>query len=76
MRPVFTKKASEFKARCFRLMGQLRDFKTRITLTKRTKHFARPVPTTLRRSFLYGSLPVKIKGDIVAPIDEVWDAER
>lgn len=67
--------ATEFKARCLELMDVVRDSGTRITITKHGKPVARLVPIDSDRRRLYGSLPVEIVGDIVAPIGEAWDAE-
>jgi antitoxin (DNA-binding transcriptional repressor) of toxin-antitoxin stability system len=47
-----------------------------IVITKRGKPVARMVPTEAERRQLFGSLPVTIIGDIVAPIEEVYEAER
>jgi len=67
--------ASEFKAKCLKLLDRVARTRQPLTVTKRGKPVARVVPLTVTdpRS-LRGSL--KINGDIVAPIDVEWEANR
>jgi prevent-host-death family protein len=67
--------ASEFKAKCLKLLDRVARTRQPLTVTKRGKPVARVVPlvATDPRS-LRGSL--KIHGDIVAPLDVEWEADR
>jgi len=68
--------AAEFKARCLALLDEVCATKETVVVTKRGKPVARVVaveepvrPRTLRGS-------VRYLGNIVAPIDEAWEALR
>lgn len=68
--------AAEFKARCLALLDEVSATKETVVVTKRGKPVAKVVaveeeaePRPLRGS-------VRYRGDIVAPIDEPWDALR
>jgi prevent-host-death family protein len=70
--------AAHFKAHCLRLMDDVQKFHTEIVITKRGKPVARLVPVVPRGAkVLFGAMKgsVKVKGDIVAPIGESWQAE-
>jgi len=70
--------AGEFKARCLRLMDRVASSGRPIVITKRGKPVAQLAPIRTRptslRGFLKGTFAVR--GDIVAPLDLDWDAER
>ncbi len=70
--------AGKFKARCLKLMDKVQRTKRKIVITKRNKPIAKLVPIEEESSQLFGKMKgtVHIVGDIVAPIDEVWDADR
>jgi prevent-host-death family protein len=70
--------AAEFKARCLELMDRVEKTGNAIVITKRGKPVARLTPVTTRRRSLVGALRghIRITGDIVAPIDVPWNAER
>jgi prevent-host-death family protein len=76
IRKQLTIPATEFKAHCLELMDRVQTTGVQIVITKRGKPVARMVPTEAERRPLFGSLPVTILGDIVAPIEEVWEADR
>jgi len=68
--------AGEFKAKCLRLMDQVRQTGQEIVITKRGKPVAKLVPVAERKAPpLSGSMAgtVKITGDIVGPFHEEWD---
>jgi prevent-host-death family protein len=67
--------ASEFKAKCLKLLDRVARTREPLTVTKRGKPLARVVPLAVTdpRS-LRGT--VKVHGDIVAPIDVEWEANR
>ena len=73
-------RAGEFKAKCLRLMDRVQQTGNEIVITKHGKPVAKLSPLKskgLRKSY-FGFLKGKlvIKGDIVGPSGEVWDADR
>lgn len=69
--------AAVFKAECLRLMDEVARTGQPIVITKHGKPVAQlgPVPTEPESMFGYMSNTVAIKGDIVAPTGESWDAD-
>ena len=69
--------AGQFKAKCLKLMDEVQKKHITLIITKHGVPIAKLVPTGEEPVNLYGALKgtVKIKGDIIAPIDETWDAE-
>ena len=69
--------ATEFKARCYRLMDEVGETGREIVITKRGRPVARLVPVRRRRGAPVGLYrdEIRIHGDIGAPIDVEWDAE-
>lgn len=67
--------AAEFKARCLALLDEVGESKETLVVTKRGRPVARLVAAERGRG---GSLrgSVEVRGDIVGPLDERWDAER
>jgi len=67
--------AGEFKARCLAVLDEVATSRREIIITKRGRPVAKLVP--LRKS---PSVPVQgliiRQGDLVAPIDAEWDAQR
>jgi antitoxin (DNA-binding transcriptional repressor) of toxin-antitoxin stability system len=59
-------------------MDEVQETHGEIIITKRGKPVARLVPVSDETPPLFGSMKgtVKILGDVVAPIDEEWDADR
>lgn len=72
----FTLPATEFKAHCLELMDRVEASGVTITITKHGKPVARRVPLAPKSASFFGSLPVKVVGDIVGPTGETWHAER
>ena len=74
--------AGEFKNRCLKLMDRVQESHDEIVITKYGRPVARLVPVgnagDASRRPLYGYLKgsVTILGDVVAPIDESWDAQQ
>jgi len=67
--------AAAFKARCLALLDEVGATREALVVTKRGRPVARLVPDeTPMRKPLRGS--VRIRGDIVTPVGEAWDAER
>ena len=71
-------KASEFKAKCLELMDEVTASGEQLVITKRGKPVSLLAPYPDRSASLFGRHrdSLKIRGDIVAPIGETWDAER
>ncbi len=74
---VKTIKASEFKAKCLRLMEEVSESGQPIVITKNGRPVAQLGPVVLRAPTLFGAHKeqLQIHGDIVSPIDETWDAD-
>ena len=71
--------AGEFKAKCLKLMNEVRQRRETIVITKRGTPVAKLVPVEESRpkplfGFLKGS--VIIRGDIVGPTGEKWSADE
>jgi prevent-host-death family protein len=70
--------AGVFKAKCLSLLDEVRQTGKEFVITKRGKPVARLVPVNDDASDWFGNMAGTgvILGDIISPIDEVWDAER
>ena len=73
---VVTIKASEFKARCLKLMDEVAQTGKEIVITKNGVPVSRLVPYRERPKTLFGidRGKLEILGDIIEPIDVEWDA--
>ena len=73
---VTTIKASEFKAKCLRLMDQVAETGTPLVITKNGRPVAQLGPVVSRTPTLAGAHRgmIAVVGDIVSPIDEEWEA--
>ncbi len=71
-----TMKASEFKAKCLKLMDEVAETGKEIVITKHGQPVSRLVPYTERPKTPVGidKGKIKIVGDIIEPIDVEWDA--
>lgn len=71
-------KAGKFKAECLQIMERVKRTRRRIIITKRNVPVAQIAPLEEQESQAFGKLKgsVNIKGDIILPIDEDWDANR
>lgn len=69
--------AGEFKAKCLKLMDFAEQKHETIIITKRGLPVAKLVPYEKKPTRLFGFMKgsVTIKGDIIEPIKEDWDAE-
>lgn len=70
---------SQFKAKCLEIMDKVQKTREEVVITKRGKPVAKLVPMSEQSAkspmgFLKGT--VVIKGDIVEPLDEVWEADE
>lgn len=70
--------AGKFKAKCLKLMDKVQRTKRKIIITKRNKPIAQLVPIEEDKGSIFGKMKgtIHILGDIMSPIDEVWDADR
>lgn len=71
-----TIKASEFKAKCLSLMDLVNETGDEILITKNGVPVSKLTPVISRSESLFGldKNSVKIKGDILEPLDVEWDA--
>ncbi|MBI2504539.1 MAG: type II toxin-antitoxin system prevent-host-death family antitoxin [Candidatus Latescibacteria bacterium] len=70
---------SQFKAKCLEIMDKIQKTHEEVVITKRGKPVAKLIPIGEQASkspmgFLKGT--VVIKGDIVEPLGEVWEADE
>ena len=69
-------KASEFKAKCLKLMDEVADSGEEIVITKNGRPVSRLVPYREKPKSLFGidKGRIKILGDIIEPLDLEWEA--
>ena len=72
-----TMKASEFKAKCLKLMDDISENGGEIVITKNGRPVSRLVPYREKPKSLFGIDQRKIEliGNVVEPVDTVWEAE-
>jgi antitoxin (DNA-binding transcriptional repressor) of toxin-antitoxin stability system len=71
--------AGEFKAKCLKVMDEVRKTGIHFIITKRDEPVCEMIPIEKkekRSSFGWMKGTGHIVGDIVSPIDEEWDANR
>lgn len=70
--------AAEFKAKCLKLMDIAGQKHETILITKRGVPIAKLVPYEEKSLHIFGFLKesVVVKGDIVEPLNEEWDADK
>lgn len=70
-------KASEFKAKCLKMMEEIAQGGEAITITKHGVPLVKVIPVHQKPETLFGALKgsVDIHGDITEPIDVAWDAD-
>lgn len=72
--------AGYFKARCLKIMDQVRSTREPVTITKKGKPVAKLVPADRQPEEVFGCLKgeIEIVGDILAPLvpPEDWEALR
>ena len=72
-----TIKASEFKARCLKLMDEVAETGEEIVITKHGRPVSRLAPYREMPKTLFGrGGPIVVHGGITEPIDVVWEAEQ
>ena len=69
--------ASEFKTKCLQLLDEVLQTRQESVITKRGRPVARLAPME-EMPEIFGRMKgtVRIVGDIIAPIDEKWDADE
>ena len=72
-----TIKASEFKARCLKLMDEVADSGAEIVITKNGQPVSRLIPYRKKPDTLFGidRGKLEILGDLDEPLDVAWEAE-
>ncbi len=70
-----TIKASEFKAKCLKLMDEVAETGKEYVISKNNRPVARLVPYRTRPASLFGidRDELEILGDIIEPIDVEWE---
>ena len=73
-----TVKASEFKARCLKLMDEVAQSGETIVITKHGKPISQLSSYRVKPKSLFGALKgsLRIKGDLISPIDVEWEAQK
>lgn len=71
-------KAGKFKAQCLKIMDRVKETGKKVVITKRNKPIAQLVPIEEKETSLFGGMrgSIQLLGDIIAPIDEAWDADH
>lgn len=69
-------KAGKFKSECLKVMDRVKKSRRSIILTKRNIPVAKLVPIAECEEKVFGRMKgtVHILGDIISPINEVWNA--
>ena len=69
--------ASEFKAKCLRLLDEVDRTRKEVVITKRGRAVARLVPIDKPAPVVFGRMKGtgEILGDIVGPLHEVWNED-
>ena len=72
-----TLSAGEFKTHCLRIMEDVRQRREAVVITKRGVPIAKLVPTDAPKHEVFGCMAgtVTYEGDLLAPLDVVWEAE-
>ena len=68
-------KASEFKAKCLKIMEEVAATGEPVVITKNGVPIAQLMPARRRPETLFGALQGSIptRGDIIGPVDVQWD---
>lgn len=71
-------KASEFKAKCLRLLDEVAESGEVLVITKNGRAVAEVGPAKKRPKTLFGAHKgmFEIKGDIIEPVDVEWEAMK
>ncbi|PKB80111.1 MAG: hypothetical protein BZY88_09785 [SAR202 cluster bacterium Io17-Chloro-G9] len=71
-------KASEFKAKCLKIMDEVASTGKTVVITKHGVPITELIPAKRRPDTLFGAMKGSVidMGDVISPIDEEWEAER
>ena len=73
-----TMPAGEFKARCLRVMEEVKKYRIPVVITKKGRAVAKLVPTDTPATEVFGCMAgtARIAGDVEAPVvsAEAWEA--
>jgi prevent-host-death family protein len=71
-------KASEFKARCLKLMDEVAETGEPIVITKNGKPISQLVPYRPKPKTLLGVMKgsITFMGDVISPTGEEWEADQ
>ena len=71
-----TIKASEFKAKCLKLMDEVAETGEPLVITKNGRPVAQLGPVVSKPTTLFGAHKgqIRVIGDVISPIDVEWDA--
>jgi prevent-host-death family protein len=71
-------KASEFKAKCLKVMDEVAQSDQPVVVTKNGRPIAQLAPISRERRSIWGlhKGQIEILGDIISPIDVEWEADR
>ena len=69
-------KASEFKAKCLKLMDEIAESGESVVITKNGRPVSRLVPYVDKPKTLFGIHrgAIEISGDVISPIEADWEA--
>ena len=69
--------AAHFKSQCLKLMDQVQQTREEVIITKHGKPVAKLVPVEESSHSIVGFMQgsVRVVGDIVAPVDEIWEVD-
>ena len=75
---TYSIQAGNFKTKCLQLMDEVNQKHISIVITKHGKPVAKLIPIEETPVEFFGCLKgtVTIKKDIIAPIDEIWEANE
>jgi prevent-host-death family protein len=70
--------AGEFKAKCLHLLDEVHRSRTEIVITKRGRPVARLLPADDQAAAILGRMQgsADILGDLIAPLNENWNADE
>lgn len=73
-----TIQASEFKAKCLKIMDEVASTGEEVIITKNGKAISKLVPYREPTQSLFGihASQITVLGDILAPVDEEWDVDK
>lgn len=71
-----TIKASEFKAKCLKIMEEVAATGEPVVITKKGIPLTQLIPVRQKPATLFGAMrdTVTIEGDIITPVDVPWEA--